>query len=38
MNNESETIDWKKDVKDLLLENYRYLSDSFWKSEQTGEK
>lgn len=23
--------------KDLLLEDYRYLADSFWKNEQTGE-
>lgn len=25
------------DAKDLLLEDYRYLSDSLWKNEQTGE-
>lgn len=25
------------EAKDLLLEDYRYLADSFWKNEQTGE-
>jgi ADP-ribose pyrophosphatase YjhB (NUDIX family) len=25
------------DAKDLLLEDYRYFSESFWKNEQTGE-
>lgn len=27
----------KTDAKDLLLEDCRYLSESFWKNEQTGE-
>ena len=27
----------KMDAKELLLEDFRYLADSFWKNEQTGE-
>lgn len=27
----------KAEAKDLLLEDYRYFADSFWKNEQTGE-
>jgi hypothetical protein len=27
----------KAEAKELLLEDYRYLADSFWKNEQTGE-
>ncbi len=27
----------KEDAKDLLLEDYRYFTDSYWKNEQTGE-
>jgi 8-oxo-dGTP pyrophosphatase MutT (NUDIX family) len=28
----------KSFIKDLLLEDYKYLCDSFWKNEETGEK
>ena len=35
--NTNETNQLKEDAKDLLLEDYRYFTDSFWKNEQTGE-
>jgi ADP-ribose pyrophosphatase YjhB (NUDIX family) len=33
----SETNKSKAEAKELLLEDYRYLADSFWKNEQVGE-
>jgi hypothetical protein len=31
------TSESASDAKELLLEDYRYLAESFWKNEQTGE-
>ena len=33
----NETTKSKADAKELLLADYRYLADSFWRNEQTGE-
>jgi 8-oxo-dGTP pyrophosphatase MutT (NUDIX family) len=33
----SDSEEFKSGVRDLLLEEYRYFADSFWKNEQTGE-
>ncbi|MDQ2938823.1 MAG: NUDIX domain-containing protein [Acidobacteriota bacterium] len=33
----NDTNQLKQHAKDLLLEEYRYYTDSFWKNEQTGE-
>jgi 8-oxo-dGTP pyrophosphatase MutT (NUDIX family) len=33
----NDTNQLKEHAKELLLEEYRYYTDSFWKSEQTGE-
>jgi 8-oxo-dGTP pyrophosphatase MutT (NUDIX family) len=31
------SVDSKKNQKDLLLEDFRYLTESFWRNEQAGE-
>jgi 8-oxo-dGTP pyrophosphatase MutT (NUDIX family) len=33
----SNGFDYKSSAKELLLADYKYLSDSFWKNEETGE-
>jgi ADP-ribose pyrophosphatase YjhB (NUDIX family) len=37
VDNDSSTNNATSSSKDLLLEDYRYLADSFWKNEQSGE-
>ncbi len=37
MSNESIKNDKKSDAIDLLLAEHKYLGDSFWKNEESGE-